>query len=187
LGGQVFPKLNWSSPKDATWIATEKNLKCRNYADIFLLLKSSDFVTHDLTCAFDSFQNVQNHHHHTNNTVNLLDRMSIKETSTANSSSGIHDYINNNNNTNMALTAAGAPSRPRRFELILRKWCNLSRAMEFRCFVRNSQLIAITQRDYINYYDFLKEDKDNLEDLILDFFDNHVADVFPLSNCKNSI
>ena len=48
LGGSVFPKLNWSSPKDAAWIAVERNLKCRMFADIALLLKSSDFISHDL-------------------------------------------------------------------------------------------------------------------------------------------
>ncbi|GAB1609591.1 cell division cycle protein 123 homolog [Argonauta hians] len=54
LGGDVFPKLNWSSPKDASWIAFDKSLRCTCPADIYLLLKSSDFVTHDLTCPFES-------------------------------------------------------------------------------------------------------------------------------------
>ncbi|CAF4139937.1 unnamed protein product [Adineta steineri] len=44
----VFPKLNWSSPKDARWMISDNRLKCTNLADIFLLLKSSDFITHDL-------------------------------------------------------------------------------------------------------------------------------------------
>ncbi|KAI8814306.1 D123-domain-containing protein [Cladochytrium replicatum] len=48
LGGDVFPKLNWSSPKDAVWM-TGGSIKCNNVPDIFLLLKSSDFVTHDLS------------------------------------------------------------------------------------------------------------------------------------------
>ncbi|XP_051889472.1 cell division cycle protein 123 homolog [Pristis pectinata] len=52
LGGSVFPKLNWSSPRDAQWIAMNGSLKCNNLSDIFLLLKSSDFVTHDLTQPF---------------------------------------------------------------------------------------------------------------------------------------
>lgn len=53
LGGKVFPKLNWSSPKDATWIATTQTLECQNPADVFLLLKSSDFVVHDLSHSYD--------------------------------------------------------------------------------------------------------------------------------------
>ena len=54
LGGAVAPKLNWSSPKDAKWISPHQNtLKCTTPNDIYLLLKSSSFVSHDLTHAFD--------------------------------------------------------------------------------------------------------------------------------------
>ncbi len=53
LGGKVAPKLNWSAPKDATWIAATNSMECTTPNDIYLLLKSSDFVTHDLIHAFD--------------------------------------------------------------------------------------------------------------------------------------
>ncbi|KAI9167460.1 Cell division cycle protein [Paramyrothecium foliicola] len=54
LGGSVAPKLNWSSPKDAKWISPHQNtLKCTSPNDIYLLLKSSSFVSHDLVHAFD--------------------------------------------------------------------------------------------------------------------------------------
>ncbi|EME47768.1 hypothetical protein DOTSEDRAFT_97013, partial [Dothistroma septosporum NZE10] len=51
LGGKVMPKLNWSAPKDATWM-NANTMECRTPGDIYLLLKSSDFVTHDLEHAF---------------------------------------------------------------------------------------------------------------------------------------
>ncbi|XP_051134257.1 uncharacterized protein LOC127253634 [Andrographis paniculata] len=54
LGGAVFPKLNWSAPKDAAWISSTGNLKCTNLAEIALLLKSSDSIVHDLCHAYDS-------------------------------------------------------------------------------------------------------------------------------------
>ncbi|CAO2648409.1 Nn.00g076760.m01.CDS01 [Neocucurbitaria sp. VM-36] len=57
LGGKVAPKLNWSAPKDATWIAATNSMECRTPNDIYLLLKSSDFVTHDLGHAFDDTVN----------------------------------------------------------------------------------------------------------------------------------
>ncbi|KAI9462262.1 cytoplasmic protein [Boletus coccyginus] len=45
----VFPKLNFTSPKDAAWVLPMSSpLKCTSPADVYLLLKSSDFVTHDL-------------------------------------------------------------------------------------------------------------------------------------------
>ncbi|KAF9267482.1 D123-domain-containing protein [Marasmius fiardii PR-910] len=47
--GAVFPKLNFSSPKDASWILPAGSpLKCTSPADVYMLLKSSDFVNHDL-------------------------------------------------------------------------------------------------------------------------------------------
>lgn len=56
LGGAVFPKLNWSAPKDAAWISTDGTLRCTSFAEIVLLLKSSDSVAHDLThSALSSF------------------------------------------------------------------------------------------------------------------------------------
>ena len=53
LGGSVVPKLNWSAPKDATWISPFNTLKCTTPNDIYLLLKSSSFVSHDLEHPFD--------------------------------------------------------------------------------------------------------------------------------------
>lgn len=52
LGGRVLPKLNWSAPKDATWINATNSMDCYSANDVYLLLKSSDFVTHDLEHAF---------------------------------------------------------------------------------------------------------------------------------------
>lgn len=47
--GAVFPKLNFSSPRDAAWMLPASSpMKCVSPADVYLLLKSSDFVQHDL-------------------------------------------------------------------------------------------------------------------------------------------
>lgn len=48
--GKVFPKLNWTSPRDASWMLG--TMQCVNFEDVFLLLKSSDFAVHDLTEAY---------------------------------------------------------------------------------------------------------------------------------------
>ena len=53
LGGRVHPKLNWSAPKDATWITATNSMECTTPNDVYLLLKSSDFVAHDLDQALD--------------------------------------------------------------------------------------------------------------------------------------
>ncbi|PIA26155.1 hypothetical protein AQUCO_09600012v1 [Aquilegia coerulea] len=54
LGGAVFPKLNWSAPKDSAWMSTTGNLRCTSFSEVTLLLKSSDSLVHDLCHAYDS-------------------------------------------------------------------------------------------------------------------------------------
>lgn len=50
--GEVFPKFTWSAPSDASWM-TGGSMKCRNLADIYLLLKASDRVTYDVEKMFE--------------------------------------------------------------------------------------------------------------------------------------
>lgn len=45
--GSVFPKLNYSCPRDASWMGGG-TLECRSAGEIFVLLKSSDFCQVDL-------------------------------------------------------------------------------------------------------------------------------------------
>ncbi|ACO66476.1 predicted protein, partial [Micromonas commoda] len=52
LGGAVTPKLTWSSPKDAVWMATTNDTRCQNPAEVMLLLKASDAVAYDLQDAY---------------------------------------------------------------------------------------------------------------------------------------
>ena len=54
LGGAVLPKLNWSAPKDAVWIMANQTLKSTNAEDIVLLLKSSDYIAHDLGAPYEA-------------------------------------------------------------------------------------------------------------------------------------
>ncbi|KAF9088938.1 hypothetical protein BGX23_007008 [Mortierella sp. AD031] len=139
FGGEVFPKLNWSSPRDASWIATTNTLKCQNPADIFLLLKSSDFIAHDLAHAYEDCSDAA-----------AEGQNAVRE-------------------------------RPEKVELVLRKWFDLAPSMEFRCFVRDNKLVAISQRD-MTFYDFLKGVQEELEDKIVDFFEDKINGQFPDSD-----
>ncbi|KAG1905082.1 D123-domain-containing protein, partial [Suillus fuscotomentosus] len=48
--GAIFPKLNFYSPKDASWVLPPSSpLKCTSPSDVYILLKSSDFISHDLS------------------------------------------------------------------------------------------------------------------------------------------
>ena len=128
LGGEVMPKLNWSCPKDATWINTG-SLKCQTPGDVYILLKSSDFVMHDILHAFD------------NSVGEKLSEVS--------------------------------------YELVLRQWCNLNPSMEFRCFVWNGDLMAISQRNHTQHFPHMTTEKMIFRSQILDFYDDYIYDNFP--------
>lgn len=51
--GAVCPKLNWSAPRDATWILPNNTMKCTEPNDIYLLLNASNYIIYDLRHAFD--------------------------------------------------------------------------------------------------------------------------------------
>ncbi|KFP35100.1 Cell division cycle protein 123, partial [Chlamydotis macqueenii] len=125
LGGSVFPKLNWSAPRDAYWIAMNSSLKCKALSDIFLLFKSSDFITRDLTQPF----------------IHCTD---------------------------------DSPDPSLDYELVLRKWCELIPGAEFRCFVKENKLIAISQRDYTQYYDHISKQHEEICRSIQEFFKKHI-------------
>lgn len=130
LKGSVVPKLNWSTPKDASWV-NGGSLKCETAGDIYLLIKSSDFCLHDVL------------------------QKSWKD---------CQDYD------------PTLPNPP--LELVLRKWCNLNPSMEFRCFVRQNELIAISQRDHTQHYAHLLKDQTRIQDMIVDFFEDTVRNRF---------
>ncbi|KXX74991.1 hypothetical protein MMYC01_208236 [Madurella mycetomatis] len=113
LGGAACPKLNWSSPKDATWISRHPNtMKCTSANDVYILLKSSSFISHDLSHAFDD---------------TLLQPL---------------------------------PS------------------LEFRCFVKDRSLVAISQRD-LNYYAFLKSLRPQIIRRARELFNSKMRFTFP--------
>ncbi|KAL2255204.1 hypothetical protein VTK26DRAFT_3869 [Humicola hyalothermophila] len=124
LGGAAAPKLNWSSPKDATWISRHPNtVKCTSANDVYILLKSSSFITHDLDHAFDG---------------------TTGGPPSSPSSSRHHHQQQQDQSQQPPFTPV----------LVLRSFFNPLPSLEFRCFVKDRSLIAITQRD-LNYYAFL--------------------------------
>ncbi|SGY93614.1 BQ5605_C037g11599 [Microbotryum silenes-dioicae] len=174
--GAAFPKLNWSSPRDAAWMLPGQNLKCQNPADVYLLLKSSDFITHDLDHAFDLCVE------HTPST--LSDSWAAPEEGLTEGAGALtlSDEDSDEKREGRRIRSRGTPSSYP-FELVLKKWYDIPRSQEWRCFVRDKQLIAISQRD-TNYYDFLQPDSvmEELEDQISDFFEKEIQPVFPSTN-----
>ena len=154
LGGAVAPKLNWSSPKDATWISPHQNtIKCTSPNDIYLLLKSSNFITHDLEHAFDDC-------------TPPPPSPSSASASTA-------------NNTNNSATSSSSSSPPSfKPVLVLRSYFNPHTAMEFRCFVKQRNLVAISQRD-LRHFDFLRSLRADVVARASQLFNHRLRFTFP--------
>lgn len=123
LGGSAFVKMNWSAPTDAAWVATNNCLKCNNLQDVYLLLKCSDKISHDVS---------------------------------SNSSE--------------------------KFYIVLKKWEDIHPGSEFRCFVSDGHLIAITQRDKSEFHRHILTSKFDIVRDIKDFFNCKLKDKFILPN-----
>ncbi|KAH7340666.1 D123-domain-containing protein [Rhizoctonia solani] len=161
----VFPKLNWTAPKDASWMLTSSGpLRCTSPADVYLLLKSSDFAMHDLDnsrifegCVDDSHSG-RNHANNgfSNGTVNG----SVPDSSSIASDSGEKDS-------------------DFRLELVLKKWYEIERSREVRCFIRDNQLLAISQRDP-NFYEHLlpEETRNSIRSTVFTFWNQEVKSEF---------
>ncbi|KAL2164100.1 hypothetical protein VTH06DRAFT_3314 [Thermothelomyces fergusii] len=151
LGGAVAPKLNWSSPKDATWISRHPNtMKCTSANDIYILLKSSSFISHDLDHAFDDTVPAPTSSNTNPDNGGGDDRDRDDEAGTTNKNSS----SSSSSSSSSGSSGGGGPAPDFRHVLVLRAFFNPLPSLEFRCFVKERALIAITQRD-LNYYDFL--------------------------------
>jgi hypothetical protein len=149
-----MPKLNWSAPKDATWIAATNSMECNTPNDVYLLLKSSDFVTHDLEQVFHDCE----------------DEFDSDSESVDDSQSGSEEDSEDKQ-------LAKIP-----YHLILRKTIpNLNPALEFRCFVRSRHLLCVCQRD-LNHYSFLPPIVPQLKRMIQDLFEKNLQKNFPDEN-----
>jgi hypothetical protein len=146
LGGAVVPKLNWSCPKDATWV-NGGSLKCYTAGDVYVLLKSSDFVMHDILYPFGERE--------------------LRS-----------DYDDGVAEENMQ---AQTISPNVEYKLTLRKWSNIHKSMEYRCFVASDTLVAVSQRDHTQFYPYLQKEEENIEAAIHDFFEEIVSREFTSS------
>ncbi|KAI5838628.1 D123-domain-containing protein [Morchella snyderi] len=161
LGGSVAPKLNWSAPKDAAFMTATNTLECRTPGEVYLLLKSSDFVTHDLEHAFRDCTDDP----YTDDADADEDPTSSTTTTTTTADA--------QSPPPEKLTQEGIP-----YHLVLRKWFPLNPSLEFRVFVSSRRILAISQRDP-NHYDFLAALRPTFTSAIRAFFAEHLAPTFP--------
>lgn len=60
--------------------------------------------------------------------------------------------------------------------LVIRKWANMFPSMEFRCFIHNYDLVAVSQRDVSTHYPFLAADSERIYGVISRFFDTRIKE-----------
>jgi hypothetical protein len=58
--------------------------------------------------------------------------------------------------------------------IVLRKWCSLYGSQEFRGFVRQHHMVALTQRQTDQHFAHLVRERDDLGERLLDFFEDFV-------------
>jgi len=69
-------------------------------------------------------------------------------------------------------------------QLVLRKWANLVPGMEFRCFVRDDLLLAVSQRNHRQHYPYIEKEKVDLATEIQRFVTDEVIGKFRDNRCK---
>lgn len=153
---ECFVKLNWSAPTDAVFMLLNNSPKCTSVHDIFLLLKSSNRVIFDLEEMFKD--------------CHLAEKITNDE--------------DENDIENLASSTTTSPS----FDpvLVVKKWANLNPSQEFRVFVFKEEIVGICQRECTTYFDFLSTQKKSIEEDILKFYEEKIANRFNhyLKNCK---
>jgi len=70
------------------------------------------------------------------------------------------------------------------YYLVLRKWIDVNPGMEYRCFVKDKELIAISQRDNTAFYDHIMKSESSIKQDIFSFFKEHIQNKF---NCDNYV
>jgi hypothetical protein len=166
LGGKVFVKTNWSSPRDAKWVSG--TLECQTPGEIYLLLKSSDFISYDLAHAYDLVQQQKVDDNAINSSKVGESVMDDNTSKTKVAENGVTELSNNNSKV-----------KQDNFYLVLRKWGNLYPSQEFRCFVKQNKLVMTSQRDPTKFYPFLVKQKNAYKQLVESFFNENILNVYP--------
>lgn len=158
LGGRVVPKMQWSCPKDAAWILPNNTVQCSTPDEVFMLLKSSDRIAHDI----DVLHGIIGSNESPRSPL-------VQEKGPDRGSASSQDD-------------AIIPARSH--VIALRKWYDLKPGRDFRCFVKGNTLVAICQRDLSMKYKHLlgSSSMENIIDRIQAFYNDAIHQRFSLDN-----
>nr|CAB3472510.1 unnamed protein product [Digitaria exilis] len=202
LGGAALPKLNWSAPKDATFMSAEGTTKCSCFAEVAMLLRSSDCVAHDLTSARQSCEDFVRLEGARRNARKVgAEEGARPNTNQTGGSKGMSEAPSDSKETSGEEDKAYSADCDLedaleeeddgdtwvddgfQYYLALRKWYQgLRPESEFRCFVRERKLIAVSQRDASAYYPSLPGWISEVQPKIEAFFEEVIGPQFGSNN-----
>uniref|UniRef100_A0A0D9UZS3 Cell division cycle protein 123 homolog n=1 Tax=Leersia perrieri TaxID=77586 RepID=A0A0D9UZS3_9ORYZ len=233
LGGAALPKLNWSAPKDAAFMSADGTIRCTCFAEVAMLLRSSDCVAHDLSSARPSCKDFVPPAEGVRR--NAAEAAGADEGARQNASKDASDTTEEKTDQHEVLEIGDTVAPPNGGEssndagslsdsketadkgrnqrdgggevddvpqedaekesnwtwvddgfpyyLALRKWYSgLRPESEFRCFVRQRRLIAVSQRDPSAYYPSLPGWSAEVQPKIEAFFDQVIQPQFASEN-----
>eukprot|EP01125_Pyxidicula_operculata_P013259 TRINITY_DN4384_c0_g2_i4.p1 TRINITY_DN4384_c0_g2~~TRINITY_DN4384_c0_g2_i4.p1 ORF type:complete len:130 (-),score=1.11 TRINITY_DN4384_c0_g2_i4:23-412(-) len=79
-------------------------------------------------------------------------------------------------------TAEIIKEKDRKPQLILRKYYDTNESTEFRCFIKDGTLIAISQK-HPNFFEFLVKHREIYKDILVDFFNTKIRHKFHHHSC----
>lgn len=131
-------------------------MRCRDITDVYQLLKASGICREDLLC----------------HDLPIFDSASMVQnnssTDTDSSDTSISQCDTNENH----------------HFLIFKMWRDIHPGTEFRCFVKNKNLIAISPREWPQYHEYICSQRVNIVNDIVSLFKEYVKPKFPLFDCK---
>uniref|UniRef100_A0ACD5TZL4 Uncharacterized protein n=1 Tax=Avena sativa TaxID=4498 RepID=A0ACD5TZL4_AVESA len=190
LGGAALPKLNWSAPKDAVFMAADGTARCTCFSEVAMLLRASDCVAHDLVSARSSCLDFVRAEAVRQNAAESsgAEQSSLRNGGESSNGSGSLDDPSNPNEGGKQAAAESDLSESSdhtwvddgfQYYLALRKWYpGLRPESEFRCFVRGQKLVGVSQRDPSAYYPSLPGWRVEVQPKIEDFFEDVVEPQF---------
>uniref|UniRef100_A0A182JTL5 Uncharacterized protein n=1 Tax=Anopheles christyi TaxID=43041 RepID=A0A182JTL5_9DIPT len=68
------------------------------------------------------------------------------------------------------------------YHIVLKKWRDIHPGSEFRCFVRNRSLMAISPRHWPSYHEHIARERSDIVNDIVSLFKEKIKDTFPLKD-----
>lgn len=158
LGGSVFIKTNWHCPKDAFWISVGQTMCCKDFTDIYQLLKASSICKEDLIKHSSPISEYEI----------VAEESNISDTDCSDDGSVQKDDRSSLYHNQF---------------LILKKWHDIHPGTEFRCFVKNKKIIGISPRDWPQYHAYICIQRFDIVNDIVSLFRDQIKPKFPLYDC----